>query len=94
MVSAMPQQFYPQEGPRHLFQQAGWAQTQSVWVLVKRNPLPLQGIEPWTVHPIASHYTNYAILAPSKLSILHTIQQGWSFTQAVEATLKRATYDP
>ena len=31
MVSAMPQLFYPQEEPRHLFQQAGWA-PEPIWM--------------------------------------------------------------
>lgn len=32
MVSAMPQLFYPQEEPRHLFQQAGWA-PEPIWMV-------------------------------------------------------------
>ena len=73
MVNTMPQLFYPQEEPRHLFQQAGWA-PEPIWMgFGEEKILCPWGIEPWTVQPVASHYTNYAILAPSKLSTLQTI---------------------
>lgn len=86
-----PSCFTLRKSPDTYFSRLGGPQDQSEWVLVKRNPLPLSGIEPWTVKPVASHYTNYVVLAPSKLSILQTIQWGSSFTQALEATLRKAT---
>ena len=85
-----PSCFTLRKSPDTYFSKLGGPQSPSGW-LVKRNCLPLPGIEPWTVQPVASHHTNYTILAPSKLLILQTIQQGWSFTQALEATLQKAT---
>jgi hypothetical protein len=52
-----------------LYRKLGGSHGHSEWV---QKFLPLPGFDPWTVQPVASHYTNCAILA---LFILNTVHQ-------------------
>jgi hypothetical protein len=54
-----PGHFIPQNDPVPIVQEAGWLQ----------NILPSPWFEPWTVQPVASHYTNSAVPADSTLII-------------------------
>jgi hypothetical protein len=49
--------FTPRKDPVPIVQEAGWA-SGPVWTGTE-NIAP-QGFRPWTVQPVASHYTNYA----------------------------------
>ena len=69
-----------------LYRRLGRPQGQSGWV---RKILPPPGFDPWTVQPIASHFTDYTILAhpkywqpPTKLhSATSHIPEGCSLNQ-------------
>ena len=55
--------FTPGKDPVPIVQKAGWAPGQSGQVQ-KISPPP--GFDPWTIQPIATHYTNYTT-SPTKL---------------------------
>ena len=42
-------------------QEAGWS-PEPVWAILE-NRKPLPGFEPQTIRPVATHYTDYSILA-------------------------------
>jgi hypothetical protein len=52
----------PGKDPVPIVQEAGWA-PEPVWIGVENLAPP--GFNPWAFQPIASHYTNYTILAHS-----------------------------
>ena len=57
-VSVMPRPFLaPGKDPVPILQEAGWAPG-PVWTGVENLAPP--GFDPWTVQPVASHYTDYA----------------------------------
>ena len=61
VVNAMPQPLCSRERPGTYCIRLGGPQSRSGWVW-KISPTP--GFDPWTVQPIASHCTNWAIPAP------------------------------
>ena len=69
MVSAIPWLPYPQErDPEPILQEAAWVPG-PVWLGATFSP-PL-GFTPWTVQPITSCYTDYAI--PAHFECLYSI---------------------
>jgi hypothetical protein len=52
-----------------LYRRLGGSQGLPGWVQ-KISPLP--GFNPWTVQPIASHYTDYTIPSHKKIMIIYT----------------------
>jgi hypothetical protein len=56
-----PAAFTPGKDPVPIVQESGWA-PELVWIGAE-NLAPV-GFDPWTFQPVASHYTDYAILAP------------------------------
>ena len=56
-----PAAFTPGKNPVPIVQEAGWAPG-LVWMGAEN--LAPQGFDPQTIQPVASCYTNYAILAP------------------------------
>ena len=89
VINATPQLLYSQKEPQNSLQEAGWTPG-LVWMGFGEEKIafPLPGIKTWTVQPIASCCTKYATLAPSKLSVPQTVQQVWSATQPLGATLQ------
>ena len=62
MVNAKPQHTLPTEKKLYTHcAEAGWAPGQAQSEQVQKILLP-QGFDPWIVQPVASHYTDYAIL--------------------------------
>jgi hypothetical protein len=62
VVNATPWLLYPQEKePIPILKEAGWA---SGLVWTNLTPHSLTGFEPSDLHPVASHSTDYIILAP------------------------------
>jgi len=59
-VNFMPWQLYPWERTALPFELGG-PQNQSGWFWARGNLLPLLGFEPWTVHPVINHYTDYSL---------------------------------
>jgi hypothetical protein len=61
----MPWSLYPQErNPVHIKQAAG-STPELIWPFWRsENLLLLLGFEPQTVQPVATHYTNHAIVVP------------------------------
>jgi len=56
-----PAAFTPGKDPVPIVQEAGWA-LEPVWMGAEN--LAPSGCDPQTLQPLASRYTNYAILAP------------------------------
>ena len=59
--AAHPGRFTPGKDPVPIVQEAGWAPG-PVWKVVE-NVAPPTGIDPRTVQPVASRYTDWAIAA-------------------------------
>jgi len=60
----MAQENYPCERtPVHTEWEAGWGHRCYGRFWRRENYLLLLGFEPWTIHPVARHYTNHVILA-------------------------------
>ena len=57
-----PAAFIPRKDPVPIVQEAGWA-TGPVWTGAENLAPP--AFDPRTVQPVASRYTDYAVLAPN-----------------------------
>jgi len=64
VVNATPWPLYPPEKTQNPLYRAGWAPG-LVWKGAEH--LASTRFDPWTIHHIASHYTNCAILAPKPI---------------------------
>jgi hypothetical protein len=56
VVTIMPWSLYPRERP-DTYCKGGWVAPKAGLVVCGKNSPPL-GFDPWTVQPVASHYTN------------------------------------
>ena len=91
-VSAMPQLFYPQEEPRHLFQRAGWA-PELIWVGFGEEK-SLSPARYRTLDCPARSESLYQLRYPGSFkAVVNTSDYtaGVVITQALEATLQKAT---
>jgi hypothetical protein len=84
VVNATPQMLYHREGPNaHCV--GGWVGPRTdLDSCGKSRPQP--GFDPWTVHPVASRYTDCAILARKKI-LLGTANVGdWMSVSSLKRT--------
>jgi hypothetical protein len=56
---------HPGKTQSPLYRRMGGSQGRYGWV---QNISPPPGFDPWTIHPVASHCTNCAILAPTRIA--------------------------
>jgi hypothetical protein len=64
--------FTPGKDPVPIVQEAGWA-PEPVWIGAENLARP--GLDPRTFQPVASHYTDYAIPAPTQTGAKIKYQQ-------------------